>query len=88
MQLPPQIKDDVAVVDTAYKKTQKQFLTGKTKSIAYRISQLINLKNGMATMQKDLTDAVQKDLGRESFSTWFTEISLIEKELEHTLQHI
>jgi hypothetical protein len=88
MQLPPQIKDDVAVVDTAYKKTQKQFLTGKTKSIPYRISQLINLKNGIATMQKDLSDAVQKDLGRESFSTWFTEISLIEKELEHTLQNI
>jgi aldehyde dehydrogenase (NAD+) len=88
MQLPPQIKDDVAVVDTAYKKTQKQFITGKTKPIAYRISQLINLKNGIATMQKDLSDAVQKDLGRESFSTWFTEISLIEKELEHTLQHI
>jgi hypothetical protein len=50
MQLPPQIKDDVAVVDTAFKKTQKQFLTGKTKPLAYRISQLINLKNGIATM--------------------------------------
>lgn len=39
-------------------------------------------------MAKELSDVVKKDLGRDTFATWFTEISLIDKELDHTLEHL
>jgi aldehyde dehydrogenase (NAD+) len=39
-------------------------------------------------MQKDLVDAIQKDLGREHFATWFTELSLVENDIDHTIAHL
>ena len=39
-------------------------------------------------MQKDLTEAIKKDLGRDSFATWFGEISILDKEIDHTISHL
>lgn len=36
-------------------------------------------------MSKDLSEAIQKDLGRDAFATWFTELSIIEHEIDHTV---
>jgi hypothetical protein len=71
------IKDDVSVVKTALIKTKRQFATGKTKEIAYRIAQLNNLKKGLHELDKDLKDAVTADLGRVGFVTWLAELSII-----------
>lgn len=35
-----------------------------------------------------MIDAVKADIGRESFVTWFSEISILDKEIDHTLAHI
>lgn len=85
---PPQIKDDVAVVRIALDKTRKSFDLGKTKPINFRVTQLQNLKKGMQAMYKDLTEAVKKDLGREAFATWFSELVIIEKEIDHAIAHL
>ena len=82
------IKDDVSVVVPAINKARATFNSGKTKNIQYRIAQLNALKKGMQTMSKDLTDAVKADIGRESFVTWFSELSILEKEINHALAHI
>ena len=39
-------------------------------------------------MEKDLTDAVKKDIGRDAFITWLSEISIIDKEIDHALSNI
>ena len=88
MSIPVVIKDDVSVVNTVFNKTKKAFADGKTKPIAFRINQLLNLKKGLKTMQTDITDAIQKDLGRESFMTWFTELAVVEKEIDHALANL
>ncbi len=87
MQAQP-IADNVSVVDTNLKKTQRAFLSGKTKPLSYRIQQLKNLKNGIASMYQDLIDAVKADLGREDFVTWLSEINVVNKEIDHAIQNI
>jgi aldehyde dehydrogenase (NAD+) len=85
---PQPIKDDVSVVLPAITKARNTFISGKTKSIEYRIAQLKALKNGILKMKQELVDAVKADIGRESFVTWFSEISIIEKEIDHATSNI
>jgi acyl-CoA reductase-like NAD-dependent aldehyde dehydrogenase len=35
-----------------------------------------------------LCEAMQKDLGRDHFTSWFLELTLVETEIEHTLKHL
>ena len=39
-------------------------------------------------MKKEISEAIQKDLGREEFATWFSELMLLEHELDHTLKNL
>ena len=39
-------------------------------------------------MEKDLTDAIKKDLGREAFATWFYELAVLDKEIEHAVSNL
>lgn len=39
-------------------------------------------------MKKDLSEAVKKDLGRDEFVTWFTELAIIEHDLDHTVANL
>lgn len=47
---PPVIKDDVTAVKSALDRARKGFATGKTKPIAFRVAQLVNLKKGIQTL--------------------------------------
>jgi aldehyde dehydrogenase (NAD+) len=85
---PPVIKDDVSAVKTALDRARKGFNLGKSKPIAFRIQQLGNLKNGLQTLEKEINEAVQKDLGREAFMTWFTEIAVVQNEIDHAIAHL
>lgn len=76
------------MVQTAVLKTRKAFASGKTLPLSFRIGQLQNLKKGMATLQKEISEAIQKDLGREQFSTWLGEFCILDKEIDHTLAHL
>jgi aldehyde dehydrogenase (NAD+) len=73
---------------TALNRAKKAFATGKTRPIAFRIAQLQNLKNGLATLGKEFHEAVQKDLGRGAFMTWFSEIVVVENEINHAISHL
>ena len=76
------------MVAAAITKANTTFCSGKTKSIEYRVAQLKALKNGLEKMNKELIEAVKADIGRESFVTWFSEISILEKEIDHTLSNL
>lgn len=39
-------------------------------------------------MTKDIDDALFKDLGKGSFENWLCEILMIQREIDHTLQHL
>lgn len=82
------IKDDTSVVGPAINKARTTFLSGKTKSIEFRIAQLKALQSGLQKMNQELVDAVKADIGRESFVTWFSEISILVKEIDHTVGNL
>jgi aldehyde dehydrogenase (NAD+) len=85
---PQPIKDDPSVVASAITKARNTFLSGKTKNLEFRVAQLKALKGGIQKMNQELVDAVKADIGRESFVTWFSEISIIEKEIDHAISNI
>lgn len=76
------------MVAAAITKAYTTFNSGKTRSIEYRITQLKALKNGLEKMNKELIESVKADIGRESFVTWFSEISILEKEIDHTISNL
>jgi len=39
-------------------------------------------------LEKDISEAVRKDLGREQFMTWFTEVLIMVTEVEHAISHL
>jgi len=39
-------------------------------------------------MSNDLSDAIKKDLGRDRFTTWLSESSYLEKEIDHTISNL
>lgn len=88
MQAAAPIKDDISAVSAAHNKTKKFFATGKTKPLSFRITQLLNLKKGIISMDKDLKEAVKADLGREGFVTWLCEISLLLSEIDQTIANL
>ncbi|CDW83562.1 aldehyde dehydrogenase [Stylonychia lemnae] len=87
-QAQPVIKDDVGVIDPAIKKVRKTFDSNITRPLAFRIKQLKNLKDGFIALEKDISEAVRKDLGREAFMTWFGELVIMLGEIDHTIQHL
>ena len=76
------------MIDASLKKAKAAFDSGKTKSVDFRVSQLANLKKGLQTMQREMTDAVKKDLGRDYFATWFMEISILEHEINFAIANL
>lgn len=36
-------------------------------------------------MKEEFCDAVRNDLGRGPFITWFTELSVLDKEIDHNI---
>lgn len=83
-----QVKDDVRVVERALNKARKTFNDKLTIPLQFRINQLLNLKKGMKTLEKDITEAIKKDLGRDYFATWFAEISMLDYEIDHTVSNL
>jgi aldehyde dehydrogenase (NAD+) len=39
-------------------------------------------------MNQELIDAVKADIGREDFVTWFSEVTILEKEIDHTISNL
>lgn len=46
----------------AVQQARKAFLTGRSKPLEYRIQQLKNLNRFITEREKDITDALRKDL--------------------------
>lgn len=46
----------------AVQQARKAFLTGRSKPLEYRIQQLKNLSRFITEREKDITDALRKDL--------------------------
>jgi len=64
------------------------FEKGITKGIDYRISNLTLLKQAVLTHEKEIIEALQKDLNKAPFEAYATEIGIVLEELEYVIKHL
>jgi aldehyde dehydrogenase (NAD+) len=68
---------------------QKQYYdTGITKDYTFRKQQLIKLKHVIISHEKEITEALCKDLGKSSFESYTTEIGFCLHSISRTLRHL
>ncbi len=64
------------------------FDTGVTKDIDYRIKALKKLKASIVLHEKDIAEALKKDLGKSDHESYMCEIGLVLSEITHMLKHV
>lgn len=72
----------------AVERARKAFFTGRSKSLEYRISQLKNLQRFMQERQKEIAEALKKDLKRSEFGTSLYETLGVESEINLALKKL
>ncbi|KAI7795755.1 aldehyde dehydrogenase family 3 member A2b [Triplophysa rosa] len=67
---------------------RKAFLTGRTRSLDYRISQLKNLQRFINERQKEIADGLKKDLSKSEFGTPLYETMGLESEINQAVSKL
>ena len=81
------MKDNKAkITDILYEKQRAFFASQSTQSTAFRIKQLKALRKEIASMERDIFDALHKDLRKSSFEAMTSETVLVEKEIGKMVQ--
>ncbi|MFB2933723.1 aldehyde dehydrogenase [Aerosakkonemataceae cyanobacterium BLCC-F154] len=66
---------------------QQFFSSGKTKDIAFRLTQLRNLKQAVLDNKDEIIDALKADLNKPTFESYLTEIGVI-KEIDYAIKNL
>ena len=74
-------------VENIVKKQRAFFETHKTKDVNFRIEQLKKLKNAIETREKDISKALEKDLGKSSTESYMAEIGMVLEDLSYAIKH-
>lgn len=69
-------------------KQRSYFNTGATLPLAFRINQLIRLKQALKEYEPQLLAALQEDLGKPVFEGYEAELGILYEEINFTLKHI
>ncbi|XP_066502053.1 aldehyde dehydrogenase family 3 member A2b [Hoplias malabaricus] len=72
----------------AVERARKAFRTGRTRPLEYRISQLKNLQCFVVERQKEIADALKKDLNRSEVGTPLYETLVVESEINLTVSKL
>jgi aldehyde dehydrogenase (NAD+) len=64
------------------------FASGKTKTLAWRIEQLTQIKKMVLEQQDKIFVAMQQDLGRCDMESWTAELGGVISEVDHSLKHL
>ncbi len=67
---------------------RKFYQTGKTKDVTWRIKQLRRLGMVIKRNEKEIFEALKKDLNKSSFETYATEIGMVLEELHHVIRNL
>ena len=71
-----------------YTDLKRSFLTGKTRKVRWRKQQLSQLLLAFSEMEKLLTKALKVDMGREEFTSFLTEVSIIKQKAQNDLNNL
>jgi aldehyde dehydrogenase (NAD+) len=64
------------------------FESGRTRPLAWRRKQLLNLKTMLRNEETRLTRALQTDLGKSRFEGWITDLKMTLWEIDHALKSL
>lgn len=64
------------------------FDTNTTKEVRYRITQLKNLKKSIKKYEKEIADALKKDLNKSFQEAYLTEISIVNQEIDYHIKNV
>ncbi|MBX2932419.1 MAG: aldehyde dehydrogenase [Chitinophagaceae bacterium] len=67
---------------------KQYFETGATKSYQFRKQQLQKLAAAISKYEKDISEALQKDLGKSEAESYATEIAMVQMEINFMLKHL
>lgn len=68
-------------------KQKEFFATGKTKNVSYRIESLKKLKKEILNNEKQIKEALKKDLNKSYSESYMTEIGMTLSELSYVMKH-
>lgn len=69
-------------------KQREFFYTGNTLDYKFRIEALIKLREGIKKYEKEIIEALKKDLGKSDFEAYTNEIGILYTEINHTLKNL
>lgn len=69
-------------------KQREYFLTGATRSMAFRMDALRKLRRGIQEQETDLLEALRLDLNKSGFEGYMSEIGMVLSEIRHCLKHV
>lgn len=71
-----------------YQKQKEYFRSGVTLDISWRSKQLQALYDLIVQKEKDITDALYKDLGKSAEESYMSEIGMVLSEITHMKKHL
>ena len=71
-----------------YQKQKEYFRTGVTLDVSWRSKQLQALYDLIVQKEKDITDALYKDLGKSAEESYMSEIGMVLSEITHMKKHL
>ncbi|WP_138420040.1 aldehyde dehydrogenase [Aquibacillus sediminis] len=74
--------------ETLINRQKNFFNTHKTKDLSFRLEALTTLKSVITTHEKELMDALKRDLNKSEFDAYTTEIGFTLKEISFILRHL
>ncbi len=67
---------------------RKYFQTGATLPVSFRVDALRKLYDGVSGSEKEIHDALRKDLGKGGFESYMCETGLVLEEISYMLKHV
>jgi len=78
---------DQSLAQSMLNEHNKFFITGETRNIDYRISALKRLKTTIKKYEKEIINALYKDLGKSEFEAYGTEIGFVLDSIGNFIKH-
>ena len=74
-------------INSLVNRQRKYFQTGATLPVSTRVSALRRLYNAISKHEKEINEALRKDLGKSGFESYMCETGMVLEELSYMLKH-
>jgi len=82
------MNNDSSTYESLFTKHTSYFLSGKTRDVKTRISNLKLLKSAILSHENEISDALFRDLGKSKFETYATETGFVLEEIRYHISHL